>query len=116
MELKLTDTRKFNSNEIKITTRDFYEVGDYNVIVDTYEHGFKKVSANPKSDVEYLPSIYDLHDFNDDGILYGFEISTTSYGKTMMVDDIRKMIKAYEQAIEVVEILTEKFVGNKIHR
>ena len=100
----------YNLNIISFNYKSIaFNIG-YQITDISYEYGFVKISAKPKSDVRYLPSIYDLHDFADDGALYGFEISTTSYGKTMMVDDIRKLIKGYEQAIEVVEILKEKFI------
>ena len=107
MELKLIETKKLNNN--KILTRELYEIGDYKVEVDTYENGYVNLCTKQKRIVEYLPSIYSLYDFNKE-VLNGFDISTTSYGKIMGVDDIREMIKAYEQAIEVVEILTEKFI------
>ena len=108
MELRLIKTEKLNSIQTGLITREHYEIGDYEVVVDTYESGYVNLCTKQKSDIKYLPPIYELHDF---GVLYGFEIQTTSYGKTMMVDDIREMIKAYEQAIEVVEILTEKFIN-----
>lgn len=114
MELKLIETEKLNSNQTGLITRELYEIGDYKVEVNTYESaGNRIIYANKRNDVEYLPSIHGLNDYTKggNGALYGFEISTISYGKTMMVDDIREMIKAYEQAVEVVEILTEKFIN-----
>lgn len=111
MELKLVKTEKFNSNQTKLATREFYEIEGYEVEVSTYNDGYIHIGVTKKNtDNKYLPSIYSLHDF-EKGVIYGFEIQTTSYGKIMMVDDIREMIKAYEQAIEVVEILTEKFIN-----
>lgn len=109
MELKLVKTEKFNSNQTKLATREYYEIGGYNVIADTYtyESDYKIVSTKQKGDIEYLPSIYELHNF---GVLCGFEISTVSYG-SLPVEDIKEIIKGYEQAIEVVEILTEKFIN-----
>lgn len=111
MELKLIKTQNFNKNNIKLLTREHYEIGNYNVVVDTFEDGFTKVCTRQNGNVKYLPSISELRDFNKDDILYGFEIGTTSYGKTMMVDDIKEVIKGFEHAIEVVQILTEKFAS-----
>jgi hypothetical protein len=111
MELRLIDTKNFNKNNIKLSTREHYEIGDYNVVVDTFEDGFTKICTRQKGNIKYLPSISELRNFDKDGVLYGFEIGTTSYGKTMMVDDIKEVVKGFEYAIKVVEILTEKFVN-----
>ena len=47
---------------------------------------------------------------DEDGIITDFRIQTTSYG-ALKVEDTKKFIEAYNEAVEVVEILKAKFVN-----
>ena len=62
-----------------------------------------------RGDEKYLPRIYYSDDLGIDGITPKFTIQTTSYGD-LDPEEIKEMIKGYEEAIEVVEALTKKFI------
>lgn len=100
MELKLVDT-KINDRQV-----DIYTVGNYTVYVNTYEGGRQCIDIEEKRD-EYIPPIYTRTEIF--GEISGFEIQTTSYG-SIAVEEIKKMVAALNEAVEVVEILTKEFV------
>ena len=93
-----------------------YSIGDYQVerIEKHYKDGEMveniHVSASWEDRNEkFLPEIY----FNDDW--FGtkkkhFDIQTSSYG-ALAPEEIEKVIAGYQQAVEVVETLTDKFIG-----
>lgn len=108
MKLKLIDTKELNCSQIGIVAREYYEIGGYKVITDTYDSGFISVNITRKNGNKYLPLIYGEYDL-EECTLCKFVIQTTSYG-SLEIDEIEDVIKGFEQAIEVVKILTEKFV------
>lgn len=109
MKLKLIDTKKLNYNQIGIVVREHYEIGDYKIIADTYNSGFMSINITRKNGNKYLPLIYVEHDL-EECTLCKFSIQTTSYG-SLAINEIEEVIKGFEQAVEVVKILTEKFVN-----
>lgn len=89
----------------------FYEIGRYQVehYVKTLESGkvFDRVNVCPDWTEEYLPEIefddeYEGHEWRR------FYIQTASYGP-LEPDDIREVVAGYQEALEVVEVLTEAF-------
>lgn len=106
----ITEGRKYVLTE--------YTIGNYKVehLVTCFNGNVEpsiniNVSLNWEDHHEnYLPEIY----FNDMWFKpkkdrYYFSIQTTSYG-SFRPDDIKKIIAGYQQAVEVVEVLTEKFI------
>mgnify|MGYP003500884519 CR=1 FL=1 len=88
--------------------RKEYEIGNYKVTVDWEDGKLDDIFVREDFNVEYVAeiSLKGRHSWN--GPLR-FEIQTAAYG-SKEVDDIQKIIKGYQQAIEVVEILTKKFL------
>lgn len=58
---------------------------------------------------DFLPDIYADTDDNE-GIITDFIIQTTSYG-ALNVEDTKRFIEAYQEAVEVVEVLKDKFIN-----
>lgn len=102
MELKLTETRKFDGKVLEL-----YEIARYTVRVCTYESGYKSIDVREER-ADYLPTIYCITN-DDNGDVLGFKIQTTSYG-SLPVEEIRKVISGLEEAIQAAEILTAEFV------
>lgn len=107
LELKLVASKE---NEDK--KYDTYKIGCYEVAVVTHKQydNMRLIHiSNMKERDGYEPDIY----YNDG--CFGsnekkFEIQTTSYG-SLETKEAQKFIAAYNTAIEVVEILTEKFLA-----
>ena len=107
MELKLVDTEEFNHKNIGTIIREHYEIEGYNVSVDIYSDELFTVDVSQKEDDNYLPEIRGSYNIKN-GVLYKFTINVR-YGY-LTIDETKEAIKSLEQAIEVVKILTEKFV------
>ena len=101
MELKLETTRKLDDRHYET-----YKIGRYTVSVVDYLDGTAYITTR-KENSDYLPEIYCVDD--DEMKVLGFEIQTTSYG-ALSAEETKKMIAALNEAIEVVEVLTAKFV------
>lgn len=101
MEMKLIEKKTVNDKDVKI-----FEIGRYTVKEITYEGGYKSIEVR-KATKGYTPEIYCIDDL--DGNILGFEVQTTSYG-SLRTNEIRKLIIALEEAAQVAEILTAKFV------
>ena len=91
-----------------------YEIGDYKVSVATYTFkncdSFKSITVTQNNDVEFLPHIYFEREPGED---YGkFKIQTTSYG-AMDVEQIKKIIKGYEEALMIVDALQNSVLNEK---
>lgn len=97
--------------EKKLNNKHFikYEIGGYTVDVHTYDSGWRNIAVTAPWNERYMPSIYTRDDLMGDGHIIGFEIQTTSYG-ALPVEEIRKVIECYENAVRVVEILTKEFI------
>ena len=105
MELKLLKTIKATDGTIV----NNYLIGDY-VISEHIHENFSCIYTNPNMEAnDFLPCIF-ADDENEDGNITDFEIQTTSYG-TLKVEDTKKFIEAYNEAVEVAEILKAKFVN-----
>ena len=101
MEMKLVEA--FEVDDRKVAR---YEIGDYKVKDLTYSWGHR-VEVSTRNRERYLPDIYCRTD--DEGVIVGFEVQTTSYG-ALAAEEIKKVIAGLEEAVQVVEILTVKFV------
>ena len=101
MELRLESTKNVDNKRVNI-----YKIGRYTVRQTVYQDSSFYVEVRAKRD-DYLPAIYAREDLQCN--VTGFEIQTTSYG-ALSAEETKKMIAALNEAIEVVEILTAKFV------
>lgn len=105
MELKLLKTITADNG----TIINNYLIGDY-VIREIIDKSFTCIYTKPDLEVnDFLPSIF-ANDEKEDGNITDFEIQTPSYG-TLKVEDAKRFIEAYKEAVEVVEILKDKFVN-----
>lgn len=107
MELKLLRTKEAADGSIMNT----YVIGDYNISEHIYE-SFTVIYTTPNIDAnDFLPCIF-ADDENEDGIITDFRIQTTSYG-ALDIENTKRFIEAYQEAVKVVEILKKKFIDNK---
>ena len=107
LELKL-DTSKENEYE----KYDKYKLGCYEVAVVIHKqyNNMRIIQiSNLKEKDGYEPDIY-YNDWSFVGKEKKFEIQTTSYG-SLERKEVQKLIAAYNTAIQIVEILTEKFLA-----
>lgn len=90
--------------------RKVYDIGNYKVTVDWEDGKIDDILAREDWRAEYVPEI-SLRGNRcwDDNKKLRFEIQTVAYG-AKEVEDIQKVIKGYEEALEVVEILTKEFL------
>lgn len=102
MELKLVEAFEVDGRKV-----DRYEIGDYKVKAMTYSWG-RRVEVGSLNRERYLPDIYCRTD--DEGEIVGFEVQTTSYG-ALPIEEAKKVVDGLNEAIEVVEILTDRFVN-----
>lgn len=102
MELKLLTTKeKSNGSIINI-----YQIGNYKIVEESNSN-YNFISVRVDKDAsEYIPEIYTR---DEDFKVVSFAIQTTSYG-SLLVDEIEEVIKGFNEAVEVVKILTDKFV------
>ena len=102
------------TKEIKLETRTIkatcFTLGEHYMVtrrVCEYVDGTMWKDYNVMKNGEYIPEIY----YND-GIFSdekpGFKIQTTAYG-AKNIDEIKKIMAGYQEAIEAVEILTKNF-------
>lgn len=109
------------TEENSVSTREKYIVGNYKVVRDltVYEPGKNPFEDTyiedfyivPDQRKEYLPDIaYSLVDIGEDGKkTKDFKIQTTAYG-SLSPTEIKKVIKGYQEAIEVVGALKSRFL------
>ncbi len=101
---------KTKFTEDGILRRDEFEIGSYKVVrITHYDASQKPVykSFSVISNDEYAPEIY----YNDgcwEKCKSTFEIQTAAYG-AKSPDEIKKIIRGYEEAVEVAEILIMNF-------
>lgn len=112
MELKFIEHKEAQDNNGRYE-RDIYVIGNYQVIRDLsiYESGktHERFGINPNREMDYIPEIYFNYSIFGDDNEREFKIQTTSYGSLSAVD-IQKVIDGYNEAVEVVNILTDKFL------
>lgn len=105
MELKLLKTITADDG----TIFNKYLIGDY-IIRENINKSFTCIYTTPNLNANaFLPSIF-ANDEKEDGNITDFEIQTSSYG-TLKVEDAKRFIEAYKEAVEVVEILKDKFIA-----
>ena len=104
LTLELVDHRIKFADDVRAL--DIFKIGSYTVNRVTVHEGGKLVWSNVTvfSKSDYAPEIrYD--DWSDKK---QFKIQTTAYG-ALDAEEIKKVIAGYEEALEVVKVLTEKF-------
>ena len=87
-----------------------YSIGNYWVkynISDDYANSHT-INLLPIRPLRYTPEIYTEYE-NGYGKPTGFKIQTTSYG-SLNANEFAEFLKEQHEALEVVKILTEKFV------
>ena len=105
MELKLLSTKE----TLNGSTINNYVIGDYSISEHIHD-SFTCIYTTPNMEAnDFLPTIF-ADDENEDGNITDFRIQTTSYG-TLKVEDTKRFIEAYQEAVKVVEILKDKFVN-----
>ena len=104
MELKLIASAQDGNN-----TAHKYEIGDYVVYDEQVEDNkYSEIFVVLKDTAKrYSPKIYTDQKFGSN--IKGFEIETKGYG-SLDTKDIEDIIKGYQNAIEVVKILTDKYI------
>nr|DAH73213.1 MAG TPA: hypothetical protein [Caudoviricetes sp.] len=110
MELKLMNTKKREKEDISVEYR-LYELNPYKIEVSHHTCGddtWNNIFISKDYNERFLPDIY----FEDN--MFGerkseFKIQTTSYG-ALEPAEIQEVIKGYETAMKVVEILTKEFI------
>lgn len=109
MKLTLERTRIDEDRKQKF---ELYTIGNYKVNVTTFEeYGSRYINIATRTEGGYFtPEVYCKDDY--EGHILGFEIQTTSYG-ALNADEIQKVIAGYNEALDVVAILTAEFVENK---
>ena len=110
-ELRLVKEKKMEAEEVKRTYRQ-YQIGAYEVDVVDYNfedkaNDYRSISVQKDFYADFLPEIffYGIH-FGE--VKNEFKIQTTSYG-AMDPEGIKKVIAGYEEAMQIVEVLTEAF-------
>lgn len=110
--VKVYERNKINMGLNIITIKEAYEIGGYEVdhITKIYEDGsqYESFRIGVDIDQEYLPEItyeYDPGSSPEKRFL----IMTKGYGE-LIPEEAEKMISGYQEAIEVVRILTEAFI------
>lgn len=106
MELKLSTEKVIDDRKVEI-----YEIGKYTVRKLIYNDGFSRIDISRKERADYLPEIYCIDDI--EGHILNFEIQTTSYG-SLSAEETQEMIAELEEAVEVVNILTDNFLRKEV--
>lgn len=111
MELKLIEHNEACENSVKYQS-DCYTIGNYKIIKDTtiYKNGktFEQFDINKNCEKRFIPTIC-FYESLFDGEKKEFKIQTTSYG-SLYPAEIQEVIDGYQEALEVVNILTDKFM------
>ena len=103
LELELMETLN-----IKNSKRENYKIGNYAVYV-YYECGiFKDIAVKNLDRDGYTPDIYFKGEWFGE-VKNEFKIQTTAYG-ALAPEEIPGVIKGYEVAMNVVELLTQTFL------
>lgn len=112
MELKFIEHKEALKENTKYE-KDVYQIGNYSVAKETtiYQSGnkFECFYVVGDRNIEYLPDIYFNQNIFDNNDVKDFKIQTTSYG-SLSPEEIQKVIAGYNEAVKVVNILTNKFL------
>ena len=110
MELEYIKTEEYTYTFGRHRQTKLYRIGNYWVKDNTTDncadnHTVNLVSSHPAS---YAPEIYTEYE-RGYGKPTGFKIQTTSYG-SLDAEEFAEFLKEQNEALEVVKILTEKFI------
>lgn len=98
--------KKISEKTSSDSTVTVYTITNYKIRVIKSSSGLMYIHVITNSNERYVPDIFCNDDCN--GTILGFDIQTTSYG-ALNVEETKKMIKSLNEAISVVNILTETF-------
>lgn len=112
-ELKLIGTQEVEDENSK-STRYEYAIGNYRAYKDVtvYKNGsnpYESIFIAKNWELRYLPDIYFHNLFYKKDDEKTFTIQTTSYG-SLNAEEIQKVVEGYQEALEVVKVLTESFL------
>lgn len=110
MELEYIKTEGYADTFGKNHSVTLYRVGNYWVNDNTWDNCANNRTVNLSfiRPLHYAPEIYTEYE-NGYGKPTGFKIQTTSYG-SLDAEEFAEFLKEQNEAMEVVKILTEKFV------
>ena len=111
MKLNLTD-HLTKIDDKKLAIWDSFEIGSYKVervYKRLHDDGTELFNYGIESNEEFAPRIYYVEPWEEDGTKPCFKIQTTSYG-ALEPSEIQKVIAGYQEAVEVVEVLTNTFL------
>lgn len=101
-ELKLLSTQTYENDKAEL-----YEIADYKVQAVFEDEKLDFIQIYTESDERFIPNIYYRKSLATKK--QEFTIQSTSYGD-LNVTDFQKMMNYYQQALEVVEVLTATFI------
>lgn len=108
MELKLIETVENGTGKTNI-----YNISNYTIRETIYVNGDRYITNYFDSKERFTPDIYPI--YSNDGLggeIVDFKIQTSSYG-TLTLEEMRELIKAYKNAIAIIEVLKDKFIKKK---
>ena len=108
MELKLVETKSKEIDE-KFYKYEMYRIGDYKVEVNYCNGVRNNIEVEEDCKNRFAPIIYFERNRWSEDKTEKFKIQTAAYG-ALGVDEIQKVIDGFQQAMEIVAILTEKFL------
>ena len=109
-EIKLISERTGIVHGTDVIKREYVVDDCYNIHREIFGENIEYFSIKVLKRNEYIPQLYVEEDVMED-LIYGFAIQTTSYGSLEKVE-IRKMIKGYQYALDVVELLEKEFASS----
>lgn len=110
MKLEHMKTEEYTDNFGRNRQTTLYRIGNYWVNDNTWDNCDDNRTINLAAilPTRYTPEIYTEYE-NGYGKPTGFKILTTSYG-SLGANEFAEFLEAQHEALEVVKILTEKFV------
>lgn len=108
MELKLIETVENGTGKTNI-----YNISNYTIRETIYVNGDRYITNYFDSKEKFTPDIYPI--YSNDGLggeIVDFKIQTSSYG-TLTLEEMQELIKAYKNAIAVIEVLKDKLIKKK---
>lgn len=110
MELEYIKTEEYTDTFGRHRQTKLYRIGNYWVSDNTWDNCADNRTVNLVANLHtsYIPEIYTEYE-NGYGEPTGFKIQTTSYG-SLDAEEFAEFLKEQNEALEVVKILTEKFV------
>lgn len=105
MKLKLIKTVENGTGKTNI-----YNISNYTIRETIYVNGDRYITNYFNSKEKFTPDIYPIYSNGGlGGEIVDFKIQTSSYG-TLTLEEIRELIKAYKNAIAIIEVLKKELL------